>query len=75
MEKSILRWSYWLGVISAVIALVWRAINVALGLHPAGVAVIPGQTIWYMSFYKAALLFLLVAVASANYAWIRGQKQ
>ena len=75
MEKHILRWSYWLGLLSTVIALGWRAINMIVGFHPAGVNVIPGQTIWYMSFYKAALLFFLVAVASANYAWIRGQKQ
>jgi predicted membrane channel-forming protein YqfA (hemolysin III family) len=75
MEKHILRWSYWLGVISAVVALIWRGINAIVGLHPAGVAIVPGQTVWYMSFYKAALLFLLMAVASANYAWIRAAKQ
>jgi hypothetical protein len=33
-----------------------------------------GQTVWYMSFYKGALLFFLIAIATASYAWVRGEK-
>ena len=72
MEKHILNWSYWLGLASGVIALVFRGLN-ALGLLLPQV-VKQGQTIWYMSFFKGALLFLLIAVASANYSWVHGQK-
>jgi hypothetical protein len=33
-----------------------------------------GQTIWYMSFYKGALLFLLIAIATGVYRSVRGEK-
>jgi hypothetical protein len=33
-----------------------------------------GQTLWYMSFYKGALLFFLIAIATASYASVRGEK-
>lgn len=73
MEKHIVKWSYWLGLVSAAIALVFRGLN-ALGLLLPSV-VRQGQTIWYMSFYKGALLFFLIAIATANYLWSSGQKQ
>jgi hypothetical protein len=72
MEKQIVTWSYWLGLANAVIALVLRSLNAA-GLLLNQV-VKQGQTIWYMSFYKAALLFFVVAVATACYTWTRNQK-
>ncbi len=71
MEKHILRWSYWLGVACFAIAVVWG------GLHEVGISsgaeAKPGG-IGYMTFYKAGLLFLLTAIATANYAWGKGQK-
>ncbi len=72
MEKHIITWSYWLGMASAVIALALRSLNAFGLLVPQVVA--QGQTIWYMSFFKGALLFFLVAIATANYNWARGQK-
>jgi len=57
------RWSYWLGLVSAVIALVMRTCN-AFGVWLPG-TVIQGTTIWYMSFFKAALLFLIINIATA----------
>lgn len=66
MEKHILQWSYWLGIASFAVALVWRGLN-ALGMWLPSNAT-PGHTIVYMSFYKAGLLFLLVAIATANCA-------
>jgi len=38
------------------------------------VVVQQGRTLWYMSFYKGALLFFLVAIATASYTSVRGQK-
>lgn len=71
MEKKILQYSYWLGVVSVVIAIVWRAVNaMGFGLWP----LTPGATVYYMSFYKAALLFLLVCVASGAYSTSRKEK-
>ena len=72
MERNIVHWSYWLGIATLVIALVWRAIN-ALGLW-LPIDVTPGHSVWYMSFYKASLLFFIAAIASANYAWFKSQK-
>ena len=72
VKKYINRWSYWLGVASAVIALVMRTFN-AFGVWLPG-AVVQGITIWYMSFYKGALLFFLAAIATSGYAAVRGQK-
>jgi hypothetical protein len=72
MERNIVHWSYWLGIASLVTALLWRALN-ALGLWlPLQIA--PGQTVYYMSFYKASLLFFVAAIASANYAWFKSHK-
>jgi hypothetical protein len=69
MEKYILRWSYWLGVISVVVAIVWRVLIVAVG-KPLGFGGLA-----YMSAYKGALLLLSVAVATTCYAWFKTQKQ
>ena len=72
MEKHIIQWSYWLGIVSAVIALVMRAFN-AFGIWlPTAFA--QGRTVWYMSFFKGALLFLLISIATANYSWAHSQK-
>jgi hypothetical protein len=72
MEKHIVKWSYWFGMMSAVLALVMRAFN-ALGIWlPQGMA--QGRTVWYMSFYKGAFMFFLIAIATANYIWSREAK-
>jgi len=65
MEKKILQYSYWLGVVSVVIAIVWRAVN-ALGYGFTAYSQTTG--INYMSFYKGALLLLLVCVATGAYS-------
>ncbi len=73
MEKHIITWSYWLGLASVVVALVLRAFN-AFGIWlPQTLA--QGRTVWYMSFYKGALLFFLIAIATANHTWARRQQQ
>jgi hypothetical protein len=72
MEKLIARWSYWLGIASFAIAILWRGLN-ALGFwRPLSTA--PGTSLWYMSFYKGALLFFLTTVATAGYAWVDSHK-
>ena len=70
MEKHIATWSYWLGLASAVIALVLRSLN-ALGVWAP--KAVPGGSaaVGYTSFYKGALLFLLIAVATASCTWMR----
>ncbi len=73
MEKHIIKWSYRLGMVSALIALVMRTFN-AFGVWLPR-TVVQGSTIWYMSFYKGALLFFVIAIAMANHIWARRQQQ
>lgn len=67
MEKQIVTYTYWLGVISMAVALVWRVLNV-VGVKGTV------MTINYMTFYKGALLFFLLAVATTSYVWLKSQK-
>jgi hypothetical protein len=72
VEKQIVTVSYWLGLLSSLLALGLRALN-TFGILTAEV-VRQGRTVWYMSFYKGALLFFLIAIATASYAKVRGEK-
>jgi hypothetical protein len=73
MEKHLIRWSYLLGLLCFGIALVWRALNAFnLGV-PEHLA--PGVSVYYMSFYKAAFMFLMVCIAAVNYAWYSKQSK
>ncbi len=72
MEKLVSQFSYWLGLACAAVALAMRGLN-ALGIALPQ-RLIAGVTIYYMSFYKGALLFLLVAITAANLAWLKSQK-
>lgn len=63
MKSVIGVWTYWLGLACALITLVMRTFN-AFGLWLPE-RVVEGSTIWYMSFYKATLLFLLISVATS----------
>ena len=69
MKEQINIWSYRLGLASALIALVMRTFN-AFGVWLPG-TVVQGMAIWYMSFYKAALLFFLIKFATALDIWAR----
>jgi hypothetical protein len=71
VEKYIVTWAYWLGLASTAIALVLRSLAASGVL--TGVVVHRGQTIGYLSFYRGALLFFLIAIATASYTWVRGQ--
>lgn len=59
MEKHLAKWTYWLGVACAVITLVIRGLS-GVGLYVD----FPGMNIGAMSFYKASLLFLAIAIAT-----------
>jgi len=71
VEKHIVKWSFWLGLACAVIAFVLRGLD-AVGVFPN---FLPGGNIGYMSFYKAALLFLAVAIGAASTMWSRSQRE
>ena len=64
MEKRILRWSYWLGVISVVLAVVTRTLRI-FGLS-ASLLETRGNGLSYRSFLDLSVLLLLVAIATAG---------
>ena len=72
MQKQIVTLSYWMGLLSSLIALGLRTLN-AFGMLIPGV-VQQGITIWYMSFFKGALLFFLIVIATESYASVRAEK-
>jgi hypothetical protein len=71
MEKHIIQWGYWLGVVCVVLALVTRALNV---LGVVSVVVGRGNPIGYRSFLDGALLFFVAAIATSSYAWFKAHK-
>jgi hypothetical protein len=72
VEKHIVKWSYWLGLACAVIAFVMRGLN-AFGVFVPDF--LSRGNIGAMSFYKAALLFLAVAIGAASTMWSSAQKE
>ncbi|HEV8384380.1 MAG TPA: hypothetical protein VGQ11_05865 [Candidatus Acidoferrales bacterium] len=63
MQKKILEYCYWLGLLCMVVAIVWRAVDATKFLsHPLQVL-----SVTYLSFYKAALLFLVGAIATQSF--------
>jgi len=72
MEKKIAQYSYWLGLVCALAACLWRAGN-AVGLFVQDY--VPGVTFGYMTVFKGALLFFLVTLATSAYVSVTGQKQ
>ena len=72
MEKQLVTVSYWLGLLSALLALGMRAFNV-LGVIISNVALVRSTTS-YNGFYKGALLFFLIAIATVCTASTRSEK-
>ena len=68
MEKQIVQVSYWLGLVSSLLAVAWKGLE-ALHAAPGGLG-----SISYMSFYKGGALLLLLSLATAGCAWLKGQK-
>jgi len=64
MLKQAARTCYWLGLVSAGIALAWRAL-VAVGFNDK--IVYSNRAFGYEGFFKGAVLLLLVAIATATY--------
>jgi hypothetical protein len=63
MEKRILVASYWLGVLSTVLALISRCF-LALDYMPPRFGAAGGVAISYLSFFHGAALFFMLAIAT-----------
>jgi len=72
MKKHIIRYSFWLGVLSVLLALLMRALNM-LGVPLANITT-RGNAIGYRTFLDGAQLFFLTAIATASYVWFKAQK-
>jgi len=69
MEKYLSVLGYWLGLISTVLALIFRAFG-ALNVIPPHMGLPGSNAISYVSFLHAAVLFFLLTIAS----WCRTAK-
>jgi hypothetical protein len=69
MEKQLSALGYWLGLICTVLALIFRTL-LALDVVPPHMGAPGGNAISYLSFFHAAGLFFLLAIAS----WCRTPK-
>ena len=65
MGKHIIRWSYWLGALSAVLALLARALNV-LGIKFLSFST-RGNAISYHTFLDGAIFLFVISIATTNY--------
>lgn len=72
MEKHFIRWSYWLGMVSLLLAFVTRGLDV-FGLFPV---LLHGQgdPISFHTFMDGSVVLFLAAIASSCYAWANSQK-
>jgi hypothetical protein len=73
MVKYIAVGSYWLGVACALIAVVARLCD-AMGIVFVHILT-KGNNIDFRSFLDAGLLFLFMAIASANYEWFQSRQR
>jgi hypothetical protein len=69
MEKQLSVLGYWLGLISTVLAVIFR-IMTAANVIPPHMGAPGGNAISYMTFLHGAALFFLLAIAS----WCRSAK-
>ena len=73
MEKRLVTPAYWIGIFCVVVAIVTR------GLAMVGVFTLQSAStgkVWasYRDFLEAAILFFVMAIASAVIAWAKEQK-
>jgi hypothetical protein len=72
MEKQIVTVSYWLGLLSSLIAMGMWGLSILGRLAQSVFLVVHAR--WYESFFKGAILFFLIAVATASYTFVRSEK-
>ena len=73
MEKQVMRLSYWLCLLCAVLAIVTRCLE-ALSVSATLFAGHP-NAIGYHSFLDGVILFFMICVATACSAWVKKDSQ
>jgi hypothetical protein len=66
MGKHVIRWSYWLGAILAILALIARGLNM-IGLNTLAFTT-RGNEVSYHTFVEGAVLFFVISIATSSYA-------
>jgi len=66
MAKQVIRWSYWLGAMFGVLAVVARAFN-AVGINFLSYQT-KGGSIGYRTFLDGAIFLFVISIATTNYA-------
>jgi hypothetical protein len=72
LEKQLATTAYWIGILSTVLALIMRGLAV-IGMF-AFSPTVGRNPISYKTFLDGALLFFVMAIASAGIAWIKERK-
>ena len=65
MGKQVVTLTYWLGILSAVLAVLTRGLDI-LGKNFLAFAT-KGNAIGYRTFLDGAVFFLVISIATANY--------
>lgn len=73
MDKLIGRWSYWIAMVCAGIAVLWRLGN-AMSFLPNSI-VRTGIDISYLSFLHLGFLLFIITMATACYSYIASQSK
>ena len=73
MGKHIIRWTYWMGALFAVLALLARAFNV-LGVNFLFFAT-RGNAISYRTFLDGAVFLFVLSIATANYVGLNSRER
>lgn len=73
MGKLIVKWTYWLGAVCGVLALVARAFN-ALGFRFLAFTT-RGSSIDYRTFLDGAIFLFVISIATANFAGLTSRER
>jgi hypothetical protein len=74
MGRQVAKVTYWLGAALAVLALLTRVFNI-FGMNFLALST-RGNTIGYRTYLDGAVFFLVISIATANYAMLNsGQHQ
>jgi hypothetical protein len=76
LEKKLARAAYWIGIVSTALALILRGLAVlGVFVFPTTPAAAAGKNpISYRTFLEGAVLFFVMAIASAVIAWAKAQR-
>ena len=73
MAKQIIKWSYWLGAVCAVLALLARALN-AVGIHFLLFRT-RGNSIGYNTYLDGSLFLFVISIATASYFGLNSRER